>query len=91
MFYIKKSSWTFEFECAIERFSLTDYLGWLDSCTSDLKTHDVGSEFPEELLNYLKNKVSNPCTLKPIRVFMFSFSLLIRENLTFMNSILGVT
>jgi hypothetical protein len=93
LYYIKKSSWTFELERAIESFSLTDYLGWLDSSScarfDDDNVQVWYAEFPEKLLNYLKGKVSNPCTLKPI--LMFSFSFLTRENLTFMNSILGVT
>ena len=55
--HLKKSPWTIELEHALERFSIRTYLDWLDQ---DYYCDDF--MFPEEFLNYLKDKVSNPCS-----------------------------
>ena len=69
-------------------FSIRTYLYWIDQ--HNLINSDEGrvimDEIPEKFLNYLKDKVSNPCS-KTKRVLQ----LLIRENLTFIATIACVT
>ena len=55
--HLKKSPWTIELEHALERFSIRTYLDWLDQYY-----YYNDYQFPEEFLNYLKDKVSNPCS-----------------------------
>ena len=54
---LKRSPWTIELEHALERFSIRTYLDWFDQ---DFYCGDY--KFPEKFLNYLKDKVSNPCS-----------------------------
>ena len=62
VFHLKQSSWIMELEYALERFSIRTYLDWFDKHhpIDEIKGRDY--EFPEGFLNYLKDKVSNPCT-----------------------------
>ena len=55
--HLEESTWTIELEHALERFSIRTYLDWLDQ---DYYWNNY--KFPEEFLNYLKDKVSNPCS-----------------------------
>ena len=58
--HLTKSLWTIELEHALERFSIRTYLDWFDQHHLIDKVMDP--EFPERFLNYLKDKVSNPCS-----------------------------
>ena len=58
--HLKKSLWTIELEHALERFSIRTYLDWFDQ--HHLIDGVMDPEFPERFLNYLKDKVSNPCS-----------------------------
>ena len=55
--HLKKSQWNIELEHALEMFSIRSYLDWVDQ-----DCHWGDFTFPEEFLNYLKDKVSNPCS-----------------------------
>ena len=58
--HLSQSLWIIELEHALERFSIRTYLDWFDQYHFiDWK---LDSEFPERFLNYLKDKVSNPCS-----------------------------
>ena len=59
-FHLKQSSWIMELEHALERFSIGTYLAWFDQ--HHLIDGIMDDEFPEKFLNYLKDKVSNPCS-----------------------------
>ena len=58
--HLTQSLWNIELEHALERFSIRTYLDWLDQHHPINWT--VDNEFPERFLNYLKDKVSNPCS-----------------------------
>ena len=58
--HLTQSLWTIELEHALERFSIRSYLDWFDQ--HHLIDGEMDSEFPERFLNYLKDKVSNPCS-----------------------------
>jgi hypothetical protein len=60
--HLTKSLWTIELEHALERFSIRTYLDWFDQLPSHLNDKEMFDEFPERFLNYLKDKVSNPCS-----------------------------
>ena len=61
VFHLTKSEslWTPELEHALERFSIRTYLDWFDQHFA--KSEIMDREFPEGFLNYLEDKVSNPC------------------------------
>ena len=58
--HLTQSLWTIELENALERFSIRTYLDWFDQ--HHLIDDVMDSKFPERFLNYLKDKVSNPCS-----------------------------
>ena len=61
VYHLENSSWIIELEHALERFSIPTYLDWFDQQhLNDRAVMD--NEFPEGFLNYLKDKVSNPCS-----------------------------
>ena len=57
--HLTKSLWIPELEHALERFSIRTYLDWFDQ--HNVEDGPVQEEFPEGFLNYLEDKVSNPC------------------------------
>ena len=67
-------------------FSIRIYLYWIDQHNLIKGEVIMDEEMPEKFLNYLKDKVSNPCS-KTKRVLQ----LLNRENLTFIATIACVT
>ena len=62
VFHLKKLSWNFELGHALERFSIRTYLDWFDQHQAIDEGLAMNNEFPERFLNYLKDKVSNPCS-----------------------------
>ena len=58
--HLMQSLWTIELEHALERFSIRTYLDWFDQ--HHLIDGIMDDQFPERFLNYLKDKVSNPCS-----------------------------
>ena len=58
----QSSSWIIEPEYALERFSIRTYLDWFDQNPSIYTVLKDGVFFPERFLNYLKDKVSHPCS-----------------------------
>ena len=62
VFHLKKLSWNFELGHALERFSIQTYLDWFDQHQAIDEGLAMNNEFPERFLNYLKDKVSNPCS-----------------------------
>jgi len=58
--HLKDSLWTPELGCALEKFSLSTYLDWLDRLPL-YDREDWYYTFPEAFFNYLKAKVSIPC------------------------------
>ena len=58
--HLSQSLWIIELEHALERFSIQTYLDWFDQ--HYLNDWKIGKKFPEKFLNYLKDKVSNPCS-----------------------------
>jgi len=60
--HLKDSLWTLELECALEGFSLSAYVNWIDHHQIQFRpfTMDLHSLLPEDFLNYLKGNVSNP-------------------------------
>ena len=60
--YLEQSSWIIELEHALERFSIRTYLDWLDQHYLIYDSEVMDGVFPERFLNYLKDKVSNPCS-----------------------------
>ena len=57
--HLTKSLWIPELEHALERFSIRTYLDWFDQHYA--KEELMDEEFPVGFLNYLEDKVSNPC------------------------------
>ena len=51
--HLRHSLWTPELESALEEFSLSAYLDWLDHFTIDDRLW-MYFDFPEAFLNYLK-------------------------------------
>jgi len=85
--HLQDSSWTLELEHALERFSISTYLNWLDQHhIIDGWYMDV--EFPERFLTYLEGKVSNPCGQTK---YLLQLLLSIRENLAFITIIACIT
>ena len=62
VYHLKKSLWITELEYALERFSIRTYLDWFDQHLSIDEDKVMDVRFPERFLNYLKDKVSNPCS-----------------------------
>ena len=60
--HLTQSLWTIELENALERFSIRTYLDWFDQHHLIDASGMMDDEFPERFLNYLKDKVSNPCS-----------------------------
>ena len=58
--HLTQSLWNIELEHALERFSIRTYLDWFDQ--HHLIYGVMDTKFPERFLNYLKDKVSNPCS-----------------------------
>ena len=57
--HLTKSLWNPELEHALERFSIRSYLDWCDQHHIEFF---MDNRFPEQFLNYLEGKVSNPCS-----------------------------
>ena len=60
IFHLEQSSWIIELEQALEKFSIRTYLDWFDQ--HHFIDEVMDGKFPEKFLNYLKSKVSNPCS-----------------------------
>jgi len=92
VYHLEHSIWTSELEHAIEAFSLSAYLNWLDYTfkqESIYRTKLVWyNAFPEEFLHYLECQVSNPYSQSK---FELQLPIFIRENLTFITTICCVT
>jgi len=95
VYHLEHSIWTSELEHAIEAFSLSAYLNWLDYNFKPESIHDtmivwykLYNAFPEEFLHYLESQVSNPHSQSK---FELQLLILIRENLTFITTICCVT
>ena len=58
---LTQSLWNIELEHALERFSIRTYLDWFDQ-HHFIDWVILDEKFPERFLNYLKDKVSNPCS-----------------------------
>ena len=87
--HLENSIWTLELEHALEVFSLSTYLNWLDY---DFEYHnDDGFSrriFPKEFLHYLKSQVSKPSTQTKLQLQLL---ILNRESLTFITTTCWVT
>ena len=77
--HLQDSSWTLELEHALERFSISTYLNWLDQ-HHIIDGWYMEDEFPERFLTYLEGKVSNPCNQTK---YLLQLLMSIRENLAF--------
>jgi hypothetical protein len=86
---LEHSIWTLELEHALEAFSLSTYLNWIDyDFTGENKEDFWYAHFPEKFLHFLERKVSIPCRQTK---FQFHLLILVRENLTFITTICCVT
>jgi len=62
--HLEHSSWTLQLEHALELFSLSNYLNWLDYEFKDVENDwlPYRTDFPEKFLHYFEHKVSEPCS-----------------------------
>ena len=62
--HLEGSIWTIELEHALEVFSLSTYLNWIDrDFKAEVEDERWGlDDIPERFLHYLECKVSNPCS-----------------------------
>jgi len=86
--HLQDSLWTPELEHALERFSISTYLNWLDQHHIVDDDSTLNDEFPERFLTYLKSKVRNPCSQTKCLLHLL---MLIRENMAFITITAGVT
>ena len=63
--HLEESSWIFELEHALEKFSIRTYLDWFDQ-HYNLIDEVMDGKFPEKFLNYLKDKVSTNPRIKQV-------------------------
>jgi len=85
--HLEHSIWTLELEHALESFSLSTYLNWIDdhiTCIAIYIFLLTYEDSPEKLLHYLEREVRNPCSQTK---FQFQLIILIRENLAFITTI----